>query len=63
MMSSAAEQPETAGSPGRGREPLRVDPHLRPEDERPAAAGPERQPSDRPAAGHGQVTDDVIAHL
>lgn len=41
MMSSAAQQPEAAGSPGHFREQVRVDPHLCSEDEQPAGVGPE----------------------
>lgn len=57
----SAEQPEAAGSPGHCREQVRVHPHLCAEDEQPAAVGPEQQPPDGPAAGHGQVTDDIIS--
>lgn len=56
----SAEQPEAAGSPGPCGEQVRVHPHLHPEDEQPAAAGPEQQPAEGPAAGYGQVTDDII---
>ncbi len=56
----SAEQPEAAASPGHRRKPVCVDSHLRSEDEQPAAVGPEQQQSDRPATGHGQVTDDII---
>lgn len=60
MMSlSPAQQPEAAGPPGHCGEQVHLDPHLHLEDDRPAASGSEQQPPDRPAAGHGQVTDDV----
>lgn len=52
----AAEQPEAAGSPGHRGEQVRIDSHLCSEDEQPAAAGPEQQRPERPAAGHGQVS-------
>lgn len=52
----AAERPEADGAPGRGGEQVRLHPHLRPEDGAAAAAGPEQQLSERPAAGHGQVS-------
>lgn len=57
---SVAEQPEAAGPPGHRGEQVCLDPHLRFEDDEPAAAGPQQQLHDRPAAGHGQVTDDVV---
>lgn len=56
----SAEQLEAAGPLGHCREQICVDPHLHSEDEQPAAAGPEQQLPDGPAAGHGQVTDDII---
>lgn len=55
----SAERPEADGSPRHRREQVRLDPHLHPEDGPPAAAGPQQQLSDRPATGHGQVTDDT----
>lgn len=57
----AAEQPEAAGSPGHLGEQVHLNSHLCSENERPAAAGPEQQQSERPAAGHGQVTDDITS--
>lgn len=62
MISPSAEQPEAAGSPGHCGEQVRVDPHLCPEDELPAPAGPERQPPEGPAPGHGQVPADLDVH-
>lgn len=57
----AVAQPPTADSSGHRGEPFHVHPHLCPEDEQPAAVGPQQQLSDRPATGHGQVTFDLFA--
>ena len=56
----SAEQLEAASSPRHRGEQVHIDPHLCSEDEQSAGVGPEQQQADRPAAGHGQVTDDVI---